>query len=425
MPDYTYTAKDRSGRPVEGIIFAENSALAAGKVREMGFVPEKLRPMEASHRQVSLGRRFAENFIYPAVNGVPLKDLALFYRQFATLVGAGLPLYQSLLTLEGQTRNGKLKEVIHNCQLQVQQGGKMSDVFANYNWIFNELQIEMIRAAEHGGMMDRMLVRIAEYLEKEIALRQMISRLTLYPKLVSVVALLILGKNFFLTSVPAVARLVLGMMGKDNYSLMDYLWDTVLFLGILLLGTFLVVAFCRVVLFQSEAMQEKYERLKMAIPGLGSVVQKFALAKFGRAFGAMYQAGMPLQAAIRVGGNASGSKVIARATRRAWAATERGAILSDAFRETGVFPHMVVDMLRTGEQTGNVDAMMEKVAEYLEGDAETKAHMHANIFAAVVLLVVLILVGVAVIRFWMQVANNIQDNVSSAVGNAGGSGSGD
>jgi type II secretory pathway component PulF len=416
MPDYTYTARDRSGRPVEGTIYAENSALAAGKVREMGFQPERVRAIDPARPKVGLGRLFAENFIYPAVNGVPLKELALFYRQFSTLISAGLPLYQSLMSLEGQTKNGKLKEIIRNCQLQVQAGGKLSDVFANYNWVFSELQIEMIRAAEHGGMMDRMLLRISDYLEREIALRQMISRLTLYPKIVLFVALMILGKSFFLTGLPAFSRLVLGMMGKGDYGAMEYLNDTLIFLAVLLLLVFGVVAFCRIVLFQSPTAQESYERFKMSIPGLGVVVKKFALAKFGRAFGAMYEAGMPLQVAIRVGGNASGSKVIAHATRRAWAATERGAILSQAFRETGVFPNMVIDMLHTGEQTGNVDAMMTKVAEYLEGDAETKAHMYSHIFAAAVLLLVLILVGFAVIRFYMQMAGNIQSAVGGAAG---------
>lgn len=416
MPDFAYTGKDKTGRPVEGVVYADNSALAAGKVRELGFQPDRVRPVEMPRSNTSLKRRFAENFIFPAANGVPLKELALFYRQFSTMISAGIPLYQSLVTLESQVRNPKLKEILHQCQRQVESGGKLSDVFANYSWVFSELQIEMIRAAEAGGMMDQMLLRISDYLEKEIALRQMISRLTFYPKMVLVIALLILGKSFFLTGTPAVARLILGMMGKDNYSAMDYMFDTFIFLGIVLVVGFAVVAFCRIVLFQSEAMQEKYEQFKMAIPGLGTVAQKFALAKFGRAFGAMYEAGMPLQTAIRVGGNASGSKVISRAARRAWAASEKGAGLSESFRATGVFPPIVLDMLHTGEQTGNVDAMMQKVAEYLEGDAETKAHIYSHIFAAVLGLLVAILIGFAVIRFWMQIAGGIQSQVDSAGG---------
>jgi type II secretory pathway component PulF len=419
MPEFTYTAKDRAGRTVEGTIFADNSALAAGKVREMGYFPEKVRAVDVRAVSGGIGRRFAENFVYPVVSGVPLKDLAVFYRQFATLINAGMPLYQSLVALEGQTGNAKLKGILRDCQRQAMAGGRLSDVFAQYNWVFSDLQIEMIRAAEQGGLLDQMLNRIADYLEQELALRRLISRLTLYPKLVALSALFLLGKSFFTDFTPALSKLIIGMMGvgKNDYTGWDYLNDTVFFLFWLALFAFAAVAFCRIFLFQSETAQEGYERVKMAIPGLGTVARQFALAKFGRAFGAMYAGGLPLNTAIRVGGDASGSKMISRATRRAMAAAERGAPLSQAFRETGVFPPLVLDMLHTGEQTGNIDAMMQKVAEYLESEAESRAHAYSHIFATAVYLVVAFLVGMAVIRFYMNYASGA---MTGGMGGAGG-----
>ena len=156
----------------------------------------------------------------------------------------------------------------------------------------------------------------------------------------------------------------------------------------------------------------------MSLPGLGSAVRGFALAKFGRAFAAMYEAGLQLNTAVRVAGNASGSKVIAKATTRAISAFERGGLLSVAFRATGVFPPLVLDMLHTGEQTGNVDAMMNKAAEYLEDEAESKAHLYSNIFAVAVLLIVGLFVGMAIIRFYMGYFSG----VTSAVGARGGGG---
>ncbi len=418
MPEFTYIAKDRLGKTIEGIIYADNSALAVGKVREMGYEVEKVRALDPRPPRVGVGRRFAENFVYPVVSGVSLKELAFFYRQFATMINAGIPLYQSLVTLEGQTRNRKLAGILRDCQTQVQRGGKLSDVFAAYPWVFSELQIEMIRAGEHGGLLEQMLLRIADYLEQEIALRRLISRLTLYPKIVVFIALFLLGRSFFFGHdfMPAFSHLVLGALGKDTYTPLDYLNDTVVFLAEAGLILFAIVAFCRIFLFQSEGARVGYERFKMGIPGLGDVVRKFALAKFGRAFGAMYAGGLPLNAAIRVGGNASGSRIIARATRRAMLATERGAPLSQAFRETGVFPPIVLDMLHTGEQTGNVDAMMQKVAEYLEGDAETKAHQYSHIFSAAVYLIVAIMVGMAVIRFYQNFYGGLVSSATEAAG---------
>ncbi len=407
MPEFTYIARDRAGKTVQGTISAANSALAVGKVRELGFTPERVRAIEFRREPGSISRRFAENFIYPVSSGVPLKDLAVFYRQFATMINAGIPLYQALVTLEGQARNPRLAGILRDCQKQVQEGGRLSEVFAAYPWVFSELQIEMIRAAEHGGLLDQMLLRIADYLEQEMALRRLISGLTLYPKIVAISALFILGGRFFMDGIPAFSKLIIGAMGKMDYGIVDYLKDTVLLLIIGGLVVFGCVAFCRIFLFQSDSARESYERFKMSLPGIGTVARGFALAKFGRAFGAMYAGGLPLNTAIRVGGNASGSKMIGRATARAILATERGAGLAEAFRETGVFPYLVIDMLHTGEQSGNVDAMMTKVAEYLENEAESRARLYSHIFATAVYLTVAILVGVAVIRFYMGYAGGM------------------
>ncbi len=420
MPDFAYIAKDRTGRVVQGTIQADNSALAMGRVREMGYEVERLRIVAPSRRNVGLARRFAESFVYPVVSGVPLKVLAIFYRQLATMINAGIPLYQALTTLQHQTRNAKLAAITEDASRHVLEGGPLSEVMDRYNWVFNELQVEMIRAAEHGGMLDQMLNRIADYLEQELALRRLISRLTIYPKIVLFIAMMILGKSCFTDFehpfVPALARLVLGQIGKDAYTPVDYFWDTAGFLAILGLCVFAVVAFCRLTLFQSDAARMGYERFKHAIPGFGTVSRQFALAKFGRAFGALYAGGLPLNTAIGIAGRASGSKVIGQATQRAVRAADRGATLSQAFRETQAFPHMVLDMLETGERTGNVDAMMHKVAEYLEGEAESKAHIYSNIFAVVVGLIVAMLVGYAIIRFYMGFAGGVGQAVNAGEG---------
>ncbi len=431
MPDYSYTAKDRNGRVIEGTIEADNSAIAAGRVRELGYEVERVRAMDpraarsphaaeperGGASSQTMGQRAKENLVYPVTSGIGLKELAVFYRQFSTMIHAGIPLYQSLVTLEGQTRNEKLKEIIRSCQRQVEVGGKLSDVFAGYPWVFSELQLEMIRAAEHGGLLDEMLNRISDYLEQEIKLRRLINGLTLYPKIVVFAAWMLLGVRFFVDTLPAFSKLIIGAMKPEfHYTLFDYLMDTVFSMLIVGAVVFGIYAFCRIVLFQNQDAREKYERFKMSIPGIGQVVKKFALARFGRSFGAMYAGGLPLNTAIRVGGDASGSRVIQAATQRALFAVERGAGISQAFQETGVFPPIVLDMLHTGEQTGNLDQMMTKVAEYLEGDAEAKAHLYSHIFAAAVGLLVALLVGVAVIKFYMGYIGGM----GAAVNEAGG-----
>ena len=412
MQEFSYTARDNRGEVVQGTVQAENSALAVGKVQAMGLKVDRVRVLFSQEfptaKQVNpesssskFMKQAADALIYPVVSGVPPGVLAIFYRQFATLINAGMPLYQSLMTLEKQTHNARLQQAIHECQRRVEMGGRLSEALAMYPHIFSSLQLEMIRAAEQGGMLETMLERISEYLEQEQAMRQMISRLTLYPKLVLGSAVLILGKSAFTGGgMPAVSKLILGG------SFGSYLMETVVFVAEIAVVIFAAVALCRVLLFRSPQMRVGYERIKLAMPGLGDVVKKVALARFGRAFGALYSAGIPLSTAVRIAGQASGSYAVMRDTEAAALAAERGLTLSETFRQSGFFSPVVVDMLHTGEQTGNMDTMMVKVAEYLEGEAETKAHRNAHIFSVVLYLIIAVMIGYSIINQWGQIAGN-------------------
>ena len=408
MPEYSYIARNRQGEQVEGSVIADNSALAAGKVQSLGLILEKVRAKsEGTIHEVSIKKEqdrinpdiahnaFMESIVYPVASGVPLKTLALFYRQFATLIAAGLPLYQALGNIRSQTTNKHLASAIDEMQRMVESGGKISDVMARNVSVFSEMQVEMIRAAEHGGMLEVMLKRIADYLEQELSFRQLVSRLTLYPKLVALCAILILGRSGITGgAMPAISTLILS--GNAGH----YLKDTVFFLGEIFLVIFLITAIFRISLFKSEASREIYERIKYMLPGIGDVARKLALARFGRAFGAMYSAGVPISTAVRVAGTASGSRLIGRASERGALAAENGLTLSGTFRETGAFDRVVIDMLQTGEQTGNIDQMMAKVAEYLEGEAETKAYRNAHIFSIIIFLIVAVMIAMSIIGFW-------------------------
>jgi len=410
MPEFVYTAVDRSGTRREGRVSADNSAIAVGRLRAQGLEVERIRAaapeqtVELRGAGPSIGSRLAREVVLPVASGVPLKDLALFYRQLATLVSAGMALYQALVALEGQTRNARLRSILQESQAHVVGGGRLSDVFERHRYVFTELQIALLRAAEHGGMLEDALKRLAEYLEQELALRRMISRLTLYPKLVLLSALFILGRSFFTDGMPAFSKLIVGSMGKTDYTGWDYFVDTALVLVVLGAVLLAVMAVARTVLFRSPAAREMWERLKLGVPGVGGVAKSFAATRFGRAFGAMYGAGVTMGAAVRVAGQASGSRLIASAVERAMDRVERGEPLSSALSSAGVLPPLVLDMLRTGEQTGNLDTMMTKAADHLEGEAETRAHQYSHLFATGVYLLVAILVGFAVVSFWTSYA---------------------
>jgi type II secretory pathway component PulF len=387
--------------------------MAVGRLKAQGLEVERIRAVpgggvssrpertvELRAARTPLGSRAVREIVLPVVSGVALRDAAMLFRQMATLVGAGLPLYQALVSCEAQTRNPRLKGILRDCQTTVMSGGRLTEALEAHSYAFSDLQLAMLRAAEHGGSLDTALARLAQYLEQELALRRTISRLTLYPKLVLLSALFILGRSFFSDGMPAVSKAIVGTMGRLSYTGLDYLADTVL---VLLYGAALViaaVAVTRTVSHRSPSFRIALERIKLAIPGVGSVSRGFALTRFGRAFGAMYAAGLPMGESVRVAGDASGSYVLREGAERVVESVERGESASAAFARAGVLPPLVLDMLRTGEQTGNLDAMMEKVAEHLEGESEARAYQYSHLFATAIYLIVAGLVGFAVVRFW-------------------------
>jgi type II secretory pathway component PulF len=346
-------------------------------------------------QEVSTFERFKQMFIYPVTSGVKLQDTVPFYRQFATLVNAGLSLYQSLSGLEGNTQNPRLKEVAREGQRRVQEGGQFSDVLAAYPWIFPPMHVALIRAAEQGGMLDEALRRIAGYVEHELEIKRMISRETLYPKIVIFVAIMILGRTGFGGGQMAVVGLVLSKITG-----MQYLMDTFGFMAALLIPVLAAVVVFRLFLFNVKGVREGYDRFKMSIPGLGKLVRMFAIAKFVRTFAALYRAGFSMVSALEGAGESCGNGVVTAAAYRAARHAERGGIASEALTASGFFPHMAIDMFRTGEATGNLDAMLDKVADYYESEGATKSHQLAMIFGVVVFLIVAILVGFQIISFY-------------------------
>ncbi len=348
-------------------------------------------------REKSLQRRFMERVVLPVYSGVVLKDLAPFYRQFATLIGAGIPLFQALVALESSTKNPKLKELARAGQQQVQKGGRFSDVMAEYPWICSPMQMEIVRAAEQGGMLDTSLRQLADYVENDLAIRRLISRETIYPKLVLFVALMLLGRPGFFFGTMSIVRFVLGGMGKDAYTGMNYLADTIGF-GLLVVLPFLamMIAF-RLFLFNSVAFREGYDTFKTSIPVLGQLIRMFATAKFCRTFAALYRGGFPMGSALQIAGNASGNFVLRKAAYRAALAADRGGMVGDSMASSGFFNALTVDMFRTGETSGSLDSMVDKIADYYEDEAKTKAHQAAIIFGTALFLLVAILIAVQVI----------------------------
>jgi type II secretory pathway component PulF len=389
MPTFQYTARDGQGKSMQGVLEAESNAVAAALLREQGLWVTGLRSV-GGHSQADAPAAPAPRLLDPVWSGVSLKELALFFRQFATLIDAGMPLFQSLSTLQAQTTNRRLREVIGQLAAQTERGGRLSEAFRLFPTLFTPLQISMIEAAEAGGMMDTIMNRLADYLEREYEIRLLISRKTLYPKLLILAAIFIPPiPKLFLVGPSAYLRVTVGVVlpillacgalwGIGRY-LMQYAW-----------------------------FRARYDDVKLAVPLVGQLVRKLVVGKLTRALAALYGAGLSVTSSLDRAAAACGNARFAQSLSRVTPMLERGESLSTAMASTRLFSPMVLGMVQTGEQTGEMEGMLNKIAEYQESEAEHAITQLITVMSVLVFLVIAVVIASQIVGFWSGYATSIQ-----------------
>ncbi len=374
--------------------------------QQLGVVPRTSFEMRQAPPK-SLAERFKGAFIYPLVSGLTLKDLVAYYNQFATLISAGLPLYQALVGLESQTNNRKLREATFAMMQHVQHGGKLSEAMSRYPTIFPEMHYAMISAGEQGGMLEQVLRQLSSYVEHELSIKRLLRGETLYPKLVLLACFLIIGSPPLHGQMPAVSLLVLGSLGKEPYTFANYLHDTVGFAMVLLAPVLILYILFRLFLFNIKGVREAYDTVKTTIPALGTIVKGFALARFMRTFSALYKSGFTMSSALSIAGDSAGNVLLRNAAHNAVDHAEHGGLVSDALAKSGMVPAMALNMMRTGESSGNMEDMLNKAADHYEEESKLKARVAALVFSVAMLLLVGLLVGITVLNFYGGYASSI------------------
>jgi len=394
VPTFTYEAKDGSGNAVSGLIEAMEERGAASALREQGLWPTRLALSHASGANAVpiLREPGTSNSYRPAMRdtqpervdaapflvAVPLPILAMMYRQMATLANAGVPLVQALGTLSQQTRNGRLKSILLEAAGYVASGNPFSGVMQRYPAVFSQFQVEMIRAGEASGAIEAMCSRIATYLEREIDIRRKLQRETLYPKIVLFVAGCVLVLLGFLKSGAQGALGPVKFTGEVGGAAFAIWW---------------LVRYMN----QFPAFGATFDRIKMLVPGTGWVARKYATARFCRALGSLYSAGIMLPTAVGIAARACGNRAIGEQMESAVPFLMAGNGLSGMLAKSGLLSPIAIQMAQTGEQTGGIDIMMDKVADYLEDEADLQANQMAK-FAGVgaILLAACVVIYIAV-----------------------------
>ncbi len=396
---YAYKVRDRSGNLVTGTLVADNERLVLERLREMGYTP-----LEVGKEKKGLN---LEINIRPAK--IKLKEVAIFSRQFATMVNSGLPILRALSILSEQVSNKELAKTLTLVRNDVEQGASLSVAMQKFPKAFNDLYIAMVKSGETGGMLDDVLLRLADVLEREVHLRQKIKSAMTYP--VAVVALVVLIMSAMLLFVvpqfksiytqlggtlPLPTRLLL--MASDG---VKKYWYLVIF------GTVIFVF-----LFKRYKKTEKgranLDAIKLKIPIFGTLFHKTALSRFSSTAGMLLRSGVPILQALDIVADTVNNKVMSRAVVDVQASVREGESIAKPLARHAVFPPMVVQMLAVGEETGQVDTMLDKVAKFYDQEVEASVDALTSLIEPLLIAIIGGCVGAAVIALYMPMFNIIK-----------------
>lgn len=384
MATYVYDAIDPSGRSIKGKIDADNEQLVLSKLQE-----QHLHIVSVSESKAGVKTAVASK-----TGKVKLQSLVVFSRQFATMIDAGIPIIKCLDILENQTKDETLKAVLNQTRRDVKGGLSLTDAIAKHPNVFSKLYINMIRAAEVGGILDTILDRLAGFLEKEMEIIGKIKSAMMYPMIVLVFAGMMVTA-LFLVVLPRFKEIFTSMnvpmppVTQALFSASDWLvkfWWIVL---ILITGG--IVAFKQ----YNRTTKGRYnvDKLKLRMPIFGDLVLKMSVSRFARTFGTLIASGVPMMRSLEIIGETSGNAVLSEAISGARAAIREGAKISQPLASSGLFPSMVTHMIDVGEETGRLSEMLVKVADFYDNEVDAMVKGLTSMLEPMLIVFMGVLVG--------------------------------
>jgi type IV pilus assembly protein PilC len=418
MATFAYEAMNSSGQEVKDEIDAESQEKAIEKIRGKGLFPTKIR--ERAQKKAKQKKNAAAGDSAPlqkkrkmpiSIGGVPRKQLVMFTRQLSTLQDAGLPILRSLQILEQQQKPGLLKAIIGGVADEVESGGTLSDAMAKFPKAFDKLYVNMINAGEAGGVLDLILARLAEFMEKAAKLKKKVIGAMIYPcvvisiavGVVSLIMIVVIPKfegifRDFHTDLPQVTKMLLAI---SRWFATQYGWAYVLISPLVFVGLIKLIQL-------SQGGKYLVDAVKLKIPILGGILGKTAIARFTRTLGTLISAGVPILDAINITKETCGNEVYTRALSKVHDAIREGESMADPLRATKVCDAIVVNMIDVGEETGDLDKMLIKVADNYDSDVDVLVSSLISILEPVMVVVLGVIVGFIVVALFMPMVSLIE-----------------
>jgi type IV pilus assembly protein PilC len=392
---YEYSVRDKHGQMVKGKLDAPNEAALVQKLRGMGYAPLSVKEANAGmSREIKL----------PGADKVDLKDLAVMSRQFATMIDSGLSLMRSLSILSEQTESAPLAKVLAEVRTDVEGGASLSSSMAKHPKVFPPLMINMCRAGEVGGFLDKVLLQIAQNMESEVKLRAKIKSAMTYPVVVFVIAIIaVVGMLLFI--VPVFSKMFASLGGTlpaPTRALVFLSSAMKIAVPVLIVVAIPALAGWRRIK-NEERVRQVVDPLKLKVPIFGDLFRKVAISRFSRNLGTMLHSGVPILRSLEIVGEAAGNVVLRDAARAVEESVRRGESLAGPLSEHKVFPPMVVQMLAVGEDTGAMDTMLEKISEFYDQEVEATTEALTSIIEPLMIAVLGSIIGGMIIALYMPI----------------------
>ena len=391
MPMFSFTGRGTRG-VVNGEIEAADRTSAVGELRNRQILVTKINEKAGGRTAVKLGGKVKD------------KELAIFTRQFSTMIDAGLPLVQCLNILAEQSESKSLRDTTANVARQVEAGSTLADALRRHPRTFDDLFTNLVAVGETGGILDVVLRRLSVYIEKAAALKRKVKAAMIYPATIISVAFLVV--IFMLTFViPTFAQMFKNLGADLPLPTQIVLWLSDFVRGYILL---IIAAVAGGIYglrkyYQTETGRSTIDALLLKVPVFGTLIRKVAVARFTRTLGTLVSSGVPILEGLRITAKTAGNRVVERAVMQCRTAVTAGKTLAEPLKTSGVFPPMVIQMISVGEQTGALDAMLSKIADFYDDEVDTAVGALTALLEPLMIVVLGVIIGGLVVAMYLPI----------------------
>lgn len=394
MPLFNYVAVDNRGQKIKGQIAAKDNAGAVDSLRKNQMIIVSIK--QAGEKEGGLFQKGGGN--------IKLGDLVVFTRQLSALVKAGIPLVRGLNILSLQVENSALRKIINSLVNKIETGSSLSDAMANYSHIFSHLYVNMIKAGEFSGALDSILDRLAEYLEDVNALNRKVRAAFVYPTVIVIAAVLITAV-IFIKVVPAFKNIfdtlqtTLPLLTRLVFQASEFFRKGFLFFIVIAVS----LVFTLKALMKMPRMQVTQDKLKLNLPVIGRLMRKVIIARFSRTLSTLLKSGVSILAALDISGKTSGNKIVEGIIESVINQVSKGERIGQSLGGNRIFPPLVVNLIAVGEETGDIGAMLDKIAFFYEEEVDNAVAGLTSLIEPFIIIFLGILIGTIVLAIFLPI----------------------